>query len=153
MVLAIVVVASVDMVADRGEGAGWLHLVMEGAIALLATTGVVFLGGRLRRLIAARRELASELSSSREAAQEWRRAAESHLAGLASAVDEQFRRWNLTDAESDVARLLLKGKGHKQIAAARGTSERTVRQQAHVVYRKAGLEDRAALAAFFLETL
>lgn len=153
MVLAIMIVAAIDLVADSGEGASWLHLVVEGAIALLAATGVVFLGNRLRLLIAARRELVTELHTSREAAMEWRRAAESHLAGLASAVDDQFRKWNLTEAESDVARKLLKGKSHKEIAAARGTSERTVRQQAHIAYRKAGLEDRAALAAFFLETL
>lgn len=47
--------------------------------------------------------------------------------------------------------MLLKGFGHKQVAAHLGRSERTVRQQAVDVYRKAGLQGRAELAAFFLQ--
>jgi DNA-binding CsgD family transcriptional regulator len=41
----------------------------------------------------------------------------------------------------------------KEIADARGTAERTARQQALAVYRKAGLGGRAELSAFFLEDL
>jgi len=48
---------------------------------------------------------------------------------------------------------LLKGQGHKQIAAATGRSERTVRQHAVAVYQKSGLGGRAELAAFFLDSL
>jgi DNA-binding NarL/FixJ family response regulator len=68
-------------------------------------------------------------------------------------VDEQFGAWHLTPAEREVAMLLLKGHGHKQIAAATGRSERTVRQHAVAVYQKSGLQGRAELAAFFLEDL
>ena len=39
------------------------------------------------------------------------------------------------------------------MAETRQTSERTVRQQALAVYRKAGLAGRAELAAFFLEDI
>ena len=46
--------------------------------------------------------------------------------------------------------MLLKGYGHKEIAALTGRSERTVRQHAGVVYEKAGISGRAELAAFFL---
>jgi DNA-binding NarL/FixJ family response regulator len=48
---------------------------------------------------------------------------------------------------------LLQGKSHKEIAAATGPSERTVRQHAATAYEKAGLGGRAELAAFFLEGL
>jgi DNA-binding CsgD family transcriptional regulator len=58
-----------------------------------------------------------------------------------------------TLTEQEVALLLLKGHGHKQIAAATGRSERTVRQHAVAVYQKSGLQGRAELAAFFLEDL
>jgi DNA-binding NarL/FixJ family response regulator len=68
-------------------------------------------------------------------------------------VDEQMGRWGLTPAEREVALLLLKGHGHKQIASATGRSERTVRQHAIAVYRKAGVGGRAELAAFFLADL
>ncbi len=41
----------------------------------------------------------------------------------------------------------------KEVATARGVSERTARQQATAVYQKSGLSGRADLAAFFLEDL
>jgi DNA-binding NarL/FixJ family response regulator len=75
------------------------------------------------------------------------------LITFSHAVDQQLTRWNLTPAEREVALLLLKGYGHKQIAARTGRSERTVRQHAVSVYEKSGLGGRAELAAFFLEGL
>jgi DNA-binding NarL/FixJ family response regulator len=69
---------------------------------------------------------------------------------LRVAIGRQFDRWELTGAERTVALLLLQGLSHKQIAGERSASERTVRQQAHTLYRKAGLGGRADLAAFFL---
>jgi DNA-binding NarL/FixJ family response regulator len=48
---------------------------------------------------------------------------------------------------------MLKGLRHKEIATMRETSERTVRQQALTIYKKAGLDGRTDLAAFFLEDL
>jgi DNA-binding NarL/FixJ family response regulator len=68
-------------------------------------------------------------------------------------MDAQFTAWGLTAAEREVAVLLLKGLGHKQIAGRTGRSERTVRQHAVAVYRKSGLGGRAELAAFFLDDL
>jgi DNA-binding NarL/FixJ family response regulator len=68
-------------------------------------------------------------------------------------VNRQFAGWGLTGAEREVAMLLLKGLSHKEIAARTARSERTVRQHAVALYRKAGLAGRAALAAFFLGDL
>jgi DNA-binding NarL/FixJ family response regulator len=49
--------------------------------------------------------------------------------------------------------LLLKGFSHREIAELRETSERTVREQARALYRKASLKGRASLSAYFLEDL
>ena len=83
----------------------------------------------------------------------WRESAQKLLDGLGRALDDQFARWALTDAEREVALLLLKGYSHKAIARATGRSDKTVRQHAGAVYRKSGLGGRAELAAFFLEDL
>jgi len=83
----------------------------------------------------------------------WRSSAEHAISGFAQAIDQQFTGWQLTRAEREVGLLLLKGAGHKQVAAQLNRSERTVRQQAVEVYRKAGLRSRAELAAFFLQDL
>jgi DNA-binding NarL/FixJ family response regulator len=75
------------------------------------------------------------------------------LRGLGEAIDRQFERWKLTPAEREVGLLLLKGLSQKEAAAARSTTETTVRQQALAIYRKSGLRNRSELAAFFLEDL
>jgi DNA-binding CsgD family transcriptional regulator len=94
-----------------------------------------------------------ELELARAQGQRWRSEARTFLNGLGEAIDQQFSRWNLTDAEREVALLLLKGLSHKEIATVRAVSERTVREQARSVYLKAGLSGRVGLSAFFLEDL
>jgi len=66
-------------------------------------------------------------------------------------IQDDFGSWNLSSAERDVAWFMLRGLPLKQIAGLRGTSERTVRQQAQSIYRKAGLESRSDLAGRVLE--
>ena len=98
-------------------------------------------------------ELSATLAAQREERDTWRASAEVALEGLGHAIDAQFQRWRLTPAECEVALGLLKGYGHKQIAAQTGRSERTVRQHAGVVYEKARISGRAELSAFFLNGL
>jgi len=97
--------------------------------------------------------LLRDLEVARLQGQRWRTESRALLAGLGDAIDSQFSQWNLTDAEREVALLLLKGLSLKEIAAIRATTERTIRAQARAVYSKAGLTGRAALSAFFLEDL
>jgi DNA-binding CsgD family transcriptional regulator len=99
------------------------------------------------------RDLQRDLDGTRADLARWRSEAQEALRGLGAAIDAQFERWELTPAERDVALLLLKGFSLKEIAELRTTGERTARQQALAVYRKAGLAGRAELAAFFLEDL
>jgi DNA-binding CsgD family transcriptional regulator len=106
--------------------------------------------GRLDEELAAAR---AEVRRWTEDARRWNAEAEQVLQGLGEAIDRQFDRWGLTPAEREVALLQLKGLRHKAIAELRGTSERTVRQQALAIYRKSGLNGRSDLAAFFLEDL
>ncbi len=66
-------------------------------------------------------------------------------------IDVDFSDWKLSSAECDVAWLMLRGLPLREVADVRGTSERTVRQQAQAIYRKAGLEGRSDLAGRVLE--
>ncbi len=142
-----------DLVADWGTGVSLSHLLIETGTAVLAAGGVMTLVLRLRSLAREQRELRQQLAASQDEARRWRDEAADFLEGLAAAIDRQFDRWQLTPAERDIALHLLRGLGHKQIARVRRASERTVRQQAHLLYRKAGLANRADLAAFFLDGL
>lgn len=68
-------------------------------------------------------------------------------------MQKQFDVWKLTQSEQDVVLGLLKGLSFREIAELRDTREKTVRQQAASVYRKAGIAGRHELAAWFFEDM
>ena len=154
------VAVAVDLAMDADHGAGTFHLLVEAVLMAVSAAGAVTLWIDLRNV---RREvgwLESEVDTlqgsaraARKEAERWREEASDLLRGLRATIHAQFDRWGLTDAEREVAFLLLKGLSHREAARVRSTSERTVREQAQAVYRKAGLAGRSELAAFFLEDL
>lgn len=156
----VVVAGTADLIMDRPATLASMHVLFEATmvVASLAFAVVLFRGwrraaaqlSRTQASLAASRRSLAEQAADRDA---WRARAEGALTSLAAAIDQQFDVWRLTRAERDVAVLLLQGFGHKQAAARLGRSERTVRQHAVEVYRKAGLQGRAELAAFFLRDL
>jgi DNA-binding CsgD family transcriptional regulator len=153
VLFGIVVLVSADLVSDYGEGASWAHLTMESAALVAAAVGILALLRGLLRLGAEARELGRRLEQTRVDAEHWRQEARQWVRGLGEAIDRELQRWGLSEAEREVALLLLKGLSHKEIASVRQVSERTVRQQAAATYKKAGLTGRADLAAYFLEDL
>jgi DNA-binding CsgD family transcriptional regulator len=151
--MAIVVGGAVDLALDAPEDWGSFHVVYEVGLILGALGLVAWLWYGWWHAGASADALQRSLTERQAERDAWRMRAERALEGLGRAVDQQFGAWHLTAAEREVALLLLKGHGHKQIAAATGRSERTVRQHAVAVYKKAGVQGRAELAAFFLEDL
>lgn len=153
VLLAVVGLVGVDLVLDSRSGADPAHLVLEGILMLLAAVAAGRLWLRLRRTRTRVRTLTVDVDRARADAERWRTEAAELLEGLGRTIGRQFDRWRLTPAERSVALLLLKGLSHAEVARVRGTSERTVRDQAGSVYQKAGITGRAELSAFFLEDL
>jgi DNA-binding CsgD family transcriptional regulator len=150
---SIILGGSADLVLDRP--ASWLtfHVFFEltmitGALVMAVT---LWLGWWHSERSAS--DLRRSLATHERERDAWRERAQSSLDDFGRAIDAQLHAWRLTPTEREVALLLLKGYGHKQIAAATDRSERTVRQHAGAVYDKAGLAGRAELAAFFLQDL
>ena len=151
--LSIIVGGTADLMMDKPVT--WLsfHVIFEtlmiaGAL-VMATT--LWLGWWRSAHSAA--ELRESLEAQRDDRDAWRASAQAALEGFGRAIDAQFRSWRLTPTEREIALMLLKGYGHKEIAALTNRSERTVRQHAGEVYEKAGIGGRAALAAYFLNDL
>lgn len=149
----IALLVGADVTADALEGTSLLHAFLELAAMGVAIIGLGLLVRDLTRARAHSRELTRKLAASHRDAERYRHRAQDLLRGLAETIDEQLGQWGLTAAEKEVALLLLKGLSHKEIAVARNTSERTARKQALAIYKKASLDGRAALSAFFLEDL
>ena len=156
-----------DLAVDLGHGIEFQHAIAEVGVVLVGLAGASWMLLRLRVLSDEARDLSrraqtleADLMVSREAlvatradADRWRMEVRDLVSGLGAAIDRQLERWGLSPAEQEVALLLLKGLSHKEIADLRGTGEATVRQQSTGIYRKAGLDGRHDLAAFFLEDL
>ena len=127
--------------------------LLETTMLTLAVMLTTFVSFEAREMRAERRGLVDDLAQAKRDSERWRNTARAHISGLSLAIAEQFRVWGLTEAEADVAALMLKGLSHKEIASLRLGSEATVRQHATAVYRKSNLSSRAQLTAFFLEDL
>lgn len=143
----------VDLVLDRPQDWLSLHVLVEVGFVLLTLGSVTYLWVSWMQ---ARRSLGraeGRLVENEVDRDRWRGRATRLLQGLGAEIDAQFDRWSLTPTERQVAMLLLKGLGHRDVASVLDRSERTVRQHAVSVYRKSGLAGRAELAAFFLEDL
>lgn len=165
--VAIGLIMGVDLLFDYLQGAGLSHVGLEGLVLVIAVVGGAGFARRwvvLRRnaeearaeALAAREEalaLEARLADTRAEAERWKTEAKDLIEGLGAAIDRQFERWGLTPAEREIGLLLLKGLSHQEVADVRSVSERTVRQQARSLYKKAGLSGRADLAAYFLEDL
>jgi DNA-binding CsgD family transcriptional regulator len=123
-------------------------VILVGAMAAVAWT---VLG--VRDLRETQSALANNLARSMAKGDAWRAARQDEIEAMGRAIEAQFKTWQLSPAEIDIAGLMLKGASLKEIALARDTSEATIRQQAQSIYRKSGLSGRAELSAYFLESL
>lgn len=119
-------------------------------IALAIVIGVFGLE-RLRTLEGEAEVLKAKLDDAARAGADWRRQSAHFARGLSAAVAQKFDDWGLTEAEADIAGMILKGASLKEIAQVRQTSQATIRQQAQAIYRKSGLANRSELAAYFLQ--
>lgn len=157
ILLAVAVGGGVDLAFDKPDQ--WLsaHVLFELGLMTISLSFALYLWRgwwtATKSLQETRRSMRSARATLQAERDHWRASAQAALAGLGVAIDRQFDAWKLTPTEREVALLLLKGYGHKQIAGSTQRSERTVRQHAVAVYQKSGLAGRAELAAFFLEDL
>jgi DNA-binding CsgD family transcriptional regulator len=150
---AIVAGGALDLYLDEPESWLSMHVLIEASLMLVSAGVGILLWRAWRSTTRELRVAEHSLTTARAEQVAWQQRAERSLTGLASAISDQFDAWGLTPSEREVALLLLKGYGHKQIAAQTNRSESTVRQHAVTVYSKSGQQGRSELAAFFLEGL
>lgn len=145
------VVTLLDILNDAGKGLEYVHLSFEVVMFLLSLSCAVWAG---RQIVLSRRQTELERKEKFRLEEEYRasrKQAEAYLAGAGEIIEKYCLDWQLSTSEKDVALLILKGFSYKEIADLRDVSERTVRQQAGAVLKKAGVGGRSELAAFFLE--
>ena len=154
LVFAIVVVASgADLVADLSHGADAEHMIKEAIIVFLSMLAIAWLLRDLHQQRLEIRSLRQELDTANRSQAHPKKYVLEARKKLGNVVTQQFSEWQLTGSETEVGWLLLKGLSLKEIAMLRNTQEKTVRQQASSIYKKAGVGGRHAFSAWFIEDI
>lgn len=130
-----------DVIVDLSGGGHLqdLHLGLETLAAVALIGGVFFLMLELRRVLERMNEMESGLKIAR--------------GQMLDVMYGLFDEWKLTEAERDVAIMILKGLDNETIARVRSTATGTVRAQATSVYSKSGTHGRTEFVSLFMEEL
>ncbi len=149
---AIIIIASgMDLFADLSHGADTAHILKESLLVLLSLLAIVWLFYEKNKQKQQIKQLKHQLE------QTSKNKADGYIIEgrrqLAKIIHQQFSQWKLTQSESEVGLLLLKGLSLKEIAALRNTAEKTVRQQASSIYKKSDIAGRHAFSAWFIEDI
>ena len=143
-----------DYIEDFSEGATYIDFLFDTCVNLFVIGTLLYIWKKRPNATRSHNQkLEKVLKRSGEDLKRWQEKASSILRGLGEKIDEQLDEWCLSAAEKEIALMLIKGFSTREMAHFRGTNEKTVRQQASQIYAKANLENRAELAAFFLEDL
>lgn len=151
-VLLVLALVGVDLLYDIREHdflEVTAQLLIYGLLIYVAWIGFSFYKLDKKALEAARRNIDSKSHQLASAVEKNQRLQD----GINHNMQTAFSSWKLTPAESAVAALILKGFSLNEIADLRGTSERTTRDQAAAIYRKANVKNRIELTAYFVEDL
>jgi DNA-binding NarL/FixJ family response regulator len=140
-----------DVLTDISLGVPVWHIFSESIIVIVSGIGALFLikdiSARTTDIANLKQELLISDDKFRNISDEMKNARREY----STVIHSQFEQWSLTPSEQEVAMLLLKGLSFKEISAVRNTKEKTVRQQASVIYSKANVDGRHEFAAWFLE--
>ncbi|WP_372655213.1 helix-turn-helix transcriptional regulator [Halobacteriovorax sp.] len=151
--ILLTIFTGVDIFHDINEGLEFKHLFHESLILVFSSLIILF---KIYMSLQKNKTILSLTNQANQAtleADHFKNEIQKYKNGLVEAINQQFKIWGLTDSEADVALLLVKGLSMKEIAAARGTSEATVRQQSSAIYQKSNLDNRNQLTSYFLEDL
>ena len=151
--LIMTVAGGVDLVMDYSHGTDLSHVIQEAVIVTLSLIALAWILRDIRRQDLEIEALRRELSSTQQSAHKPEKYILDARISLQNVINRQFNDWQLTNSEKEVGRLLLKGLSLKEIAVIRNTVEKTVRQQASSIYKKAGLNGRHTFSAWFIEDI
>lgn len=142
-----------DELTDLGQGESPLTVWVE-ILIVCASLGFVFYITRLlyqnmiqqAQMKQTLQQVRQQLHSSNQRLQQGKEA-------FRESVDWQLNEWKFTQAQKDIAFLLLKGLTAKEIADQRFVQEKTIRNHLSAIYEKSGMPGKHVFCAWFFEGL
>lgn len=155
LLLSMILIFTVlDVYEDLVEGATLWHVIPEVLIILSTSLTATYLYYKIASIKRHRLEqIKVEVEIASLEQEELKQRIGNLKAGIVEAISGQLKEWKLSQAQQEIAFLLIKGFSSQEIADLRETSEQTIRQQASIIYKKSGLSGRAQLSAYFIEDL
>lgn len=147
----LIMASGIDLMMDFSAGTDFNHVAQESVIFVLSFIALSWLAFDIRQQSVEISRLREALAAARKPEHKPAKYVLDAKTNLSQVISHQFDDWQLTTSEKDVGWLLLKGLSLKEIAAIRKTLEKTVRQQASSIYKKAALSGRHAFSAWFIE--
>lgn len=138
---------------DMSHGATLAHLFKEAVIVALSALALVWILHGMYQQNEEIKQLREEIRNAENLQKQPDKYILNARRQVGEVIARQFEEWNLTSSEKEVGMFLLKGLSLKEISVIRHTLEKTVRQQASAIYKKAGISGRHAFAAWFIEDL
>jgi DNA-binding CsgD family transcriptional regulator len=153
-IFVIVTLASgVDFLTDLSHGATIGHVTKEAIIVGISVLAILWLLLGVRQQAVEIATLKQELNEAINSQNHPKEYILEMREKLSTVITQQFSEWKLTSSEAEVGWLLLKGLSLKEISIVRNTLDKTVRQQASSIYKKAGLTGRHTFSAWFIEDI
>jgi DNA-binding NarL/FixJ family response regulator len=151
-ILLIVMTSNIiDFIYDFVREESLWHLIEEGIVISMAIGLIIYLLISFRRKRQDLQQLIQELKTTEDSLEKSTTLIQSARKKYSAVIHRQFDDWQLSQSQQQIALLLLKGLSFNEIAVIRETKEKTVRQQASEIYKKAGVAGRHAFAAWFFE--
>ncbi len=142
-----------DIYVDLKDNIPLSHIWHEGLLFCLSLAATAWQFKLLLKKDRHIKHVEKELLETKDSYREWQQRSKHSAHEIRNMIDQQFNNWSLSTSEKDIALLLIKGLSMKEIAEIRTSHEKTVRQHATNIYRKANISGRQELAAFFLEDI
>ena len=140
-----------DLVTDFTRHEPIWHLIEEIIVISLAIGLIAYLTMELKQKKRDMQALVEELKTTERSLTQSTAFINNARKEYSEIIHQQFDEWQLSQSQQQIALLLLKGLSFNEIAAIRDTKEKTVRQQASEIYKKADVAGRHAFSAWFFE--
>lgn len=153
IIILLIIMASniIDFYLDFVRNEPLWHLIEEGVVITMALGLITYMVLNLRQRKRDLNDLLQELKSTEHSLARSKAVIQNARREYGEVIHQQFNDWQLSHSQQEIALLLLKGLSFNEIAAIRETKEKTVRQQASEIYKKAGVSGRHGFSAWFFE--
>lgn len=152
--ITLFVISALDIYHDLHDMGGMnTHIWIEIVMAILSLVAFAYMLHSIRRHKIKLTDVSESLDQTKQELDTAQIQTQKLRGQFSEMIQQQFENWKLTNSEKEVALLLLKGLSLDEIAQIRHTKEKTVRQQASNLYKKAQVGGRHELVAYFFEDL